>query len=614
MSAGSDPRPPRQLSAGHANSSTSRDVASSLGNHGFNPKGDSHMVRCSYLVACCAGLAFAAPALAQQLPAHIRVVDAAAAPGGDGRSWATAYESLHTALEVAAASGGAVTEVWVAQGEYTTALAPHKQCQSFTVLTGISVYGGFTGVETSPMQRPSGAQSTLRAFGCYSSTNAPVVRILATAPVVFDGFFLDQVMFGLSALGPATLRNVRIQASTGYAISASGPGLTIENCWIQGSGNGDTPIRIYGPATITNSHLSGSHPMSLGMQLRNITIRNSTVLGGGESLGMDADGVTFEDCTITVGSFVRGMQAIDSSMLNCHLTASSSIGEALTANNLHADRSQLQLDASASGSSTALRWTGGSIRRSRIQTSTVTTAMVLAHVPVRDSILHLQGWLSLSGAPTFANTRFTGGGRISAALNQVASPRFVNCLFQHNTTWPEHVIVVQPQWRFDNCIIWGNRETEAEIFNVPAGLTGFINHSIVRGWSGQYGGAGNSGANPLLNPDGTLQPGSPAIDAGINAALPPQTLYDLAGNCRIVDGDHSGTAIVDIGPFEFGPCAANCDCSTAAPVLNIADFSCFLQRFAAADPWANCDESTTPPVLNIADFSCFLQRFAQGCP
>ena len=63
-----------------------------------------------------------------------------------------------------------------------------------------------------------------------------------------------------------------------------------------------------------------------------------------------------------------------------------------------------------------------------------------------------------------------------------------------------------------------------------------------------------------------------------------------------------------------GGCYANCDGSTTAPVLNVADFSCFLTKFAGQDPYANCDGSTTPPVLNVADFSCFLTKFAGGCP
>jgi hypothetical protein len=58
---------------------------------------------------------------------------------------------------------------------------------------------------------------------------------------------------------------------------------------------------------------------------------------------------------------------------------------------------------------------------------------------------------------------------------------------------------------------------------------------------------------------------------------------------------------------------ANCDDSTVAPVLNINDFACFLNRFAAGDGYANCDGSTTAPVLNVLDFACFLNRFAAGC-
>jgi hypothetical protein len=78
-------------------------------------------------------------------------------------------------------------------------------------------------------------------------------------------------------------------------------------------------------------------------------------------------------------------------------------------------------------------------------------------------------------------------------------------------------------------------------------------------------------------------------------------------------GDLSGDdeAFLWVGTI---PCWANCDESTTAPVLNVSDFTCFLQRFAAGEGYANCDRSTTPPVLNVGDFTCFLQRFAAGCP
>lgn len=59
---------------------------------------------------------------------------------------------------------------------------------------------------------------------------------------------------------------------------------------------------------------------------------------------------------------------------------------------------------------------------------------------------------------------------------------------------------------------------------------------------------------------------------------------------------------------------ANCDNSTVAPVLNVNDFQCFMNKFAAEDPWyPNCDGSTAQPVLNVNDFQCFLNTFATAC-
>ena len=60
-------------------------------------------------------------------------------------------------------------------------------------------------------------------------------------------------------------------------------------------------------------------------------------------------------------------------------------------------------------------------------------------------------------------------------------------------------------------------------------------------------------------------------------------------------------------------CYANCDGSSVAPILNVNDFQCFLNAFAAGSPYANCDESTYPPVLNVNDFQCFINRYAVGC-
>jgi hypothetical protein len=63
--------------------------------------------------------------------------------------------------------------------------------------------------------------------------------------------------------------------------------------------------------------------------------------------------------------------------------------------------------------------------------------------------------------------------------------------------------------------------------------------------------------NGGTTPTHALLPGSPAIDKGLNANVVLPT--DQRGFLRIVDGDGNGTAIVDIGAFEFqsSPTAAS---------------------------------------------------------
>ncbi|MFN0132266.1 MAG: GC-type dockerin domain-anchored protein [Phycisphaerales bacterium] len=61
------------------------------------------------------------------------------------------------------------------------------------------------------------------------------------------------------------------------------------------------------------------------------------------------------------------------------------------------------------------------------------------------------------------------------------------------------------------------------------------------------------------------------------------------------------------------PCYPNCDESTTTPVLNVNDFVCFMNRFAAGDLYCDCDHSTMFPVLNVNDFLCFMNSFAAGC-
>ncbi|HET9185986.1 MAG TPA: SBBP repeat-containing protein, partial [Solirubrobacterales bacterium] len=110
---------------------------------------------------------------------------------------------------------------------------------------------------------------------------------------------------------------------------------------------------------------------------------------------------------------------------------------------------------------------------------------------------------------------------------------------------------------------------------------------------------------------GTIDPG-PTYTAGVlSLALDASENLYLSGSVNNPDLRFLAARFAT----GFAPvCYANCDSSTAPPVLNVLDFNCFLNRFAAGEPSANCDGSTAPPTLNVLDFNCFLSAFGAGCP
>lgn len=122
------------------------------------------------------------------------------------------------------------------------------------------------------------------------------------------------------------------------------------------------------------------------------------------------------------------------------------------------------------------------------------------------------------------------------------------------------------------------------------------------------GGGGMGGDTQALTfmPDGALYASRTNL-LRIDPATGIATLVGATGA-----SDLRGMAVLTAGGPP--PCYANCDGSTAIPLLNVADFTCFLQKFSLGDPYANCDGSTVAPVLNVADFTCFLQKYAVGCP
>jgi hypothetical protein len=139
-----------------------------------------------------------------------------------------------------------------------------------------------------------------------------------------------------------------------------------------------------------------------------------------------------------------------------------------------------------------------------------------------------------------------------------------NCTLSNNTAQRSGGgIFGEGIFYIDNTILWGNTDlyTSGEWAQINTYDPVYINYSCVQGWTGNLGGTGNIGEDPLLvdangtdNTVGTeddnlrLLFGSPCIDTGDNTAVPPSVLTDLDGKPRII-GD-----TVDMGAYEFwGP-------------------------------------------------------------
>jgi hypothetical protein len=72
------------------------------------------------------------------------LVDTNAIGTNNGTSWTDAMNSLHLAMRTAMASAGAVTEIWVAAGQYNPYESERDEYDSaFRLLNGLAVYGGF---------------------------------------------------------------------------------------------------------------------------------------------------------------------------------------------------------------------------------------------------------------------------------------------------------------------------------------------------------------------------------------------------------------------------------------------------------------------------------------
>ena len=220
---------------------------------------------------------------------------------GDGTSWATAAGSIQDAIQ--AASEG--TEIWIKGGTY---YVPGDS--TFILKDGVSLYGGFAGTETSPIQRTDyrrgGANETILSGDIDKNG-------------VTDEDNANRVMYGLDITEATTLDGLTITG--GYAVdSDDGGGLRLSNgspnvinCTLFDNFCADNGAGMY-IATTSNPDITGCYfiknfaedkgggiytATDCNAVFTNCVFSNNTATNNGPAVRVYRGSPTFINCTFT---------------------------------------------------------------------------------------------------------------------------------------------------------------------------------------------------------------------------------------------------------------------------------------------------------------------------
>lgn len=179
---------------------------------------------------------------------RIRYVDDDAAPGGDGRGWATAYRDLQDALDEADAVGIDVNEIWIAVGTYRPDRGTGDRDATFTMRGVLDIRGSYDGNEILRDETAGGLASTFLSGQIGGLGDTDNTRHVVTAINVNAGGRLSRVTIRDGfATGPGP------EDGVGGAIRVVGGAprftdLIIRDCSADGSGHAvhatDSSLRL----------------------------------------------------------------------------------------------------------------------------------------------------------------------------------------------------------------------------------------------------------------------------------------------------------------------------------------------------------------------------------
>ncbi len=497
-------------------------------------------------------------------------VNAGAAGGGDGLSWSDAFEHLQDALALAQSCTLGAVSIWVAGGSYYpdrgAAQTPGDRTATFQLLNNVAVYGGFAGTETASFdldQRDFDANETILSGNIdQSATNDnnsyTVVTASGTnASAILDGFIITA--------GNAS-ENVMDSTGRGGGMYNQSSSPSLSN--ITFSGN-------------TASDGGGMYNFVSSPNLSNITFSGNTASGDGgggmcnETSSPSLSNVTFSGNTASGDGGGGGMYNFNNSspsLVNVTFsgnTASDGVGGGMY-NFSNSSPSLVNVTFSGNHASSGFNFSGFGGGMFNFNNSSPN----LFNVTFSGNTADLDGcgmYNFDSSSPSLVNVTFSGnnaGGDGGGMSNGNSSPSLVNVTFSGNTAsggfggGMHNFSNSSPS--LVNTLLAGNTAPFGPDVSGP--VDGASRHNLIGDGSGLSGisdgvngnqvGTSASPIDPLLadladygGPTETLAllPGSPAIEAGDNAACAdPDTVDNL--DQRGIARPQGGTC--DIGAFE----------------------------------------------------------------
>jgi hypothetical protein len=475
----------------------------------------------------------------------VRYVDAAATGGNNGSDWANAYTNLEAALAAATIN---VDEIWVARGTYSPTNETSRD-STFTLKTGVAVYGGFAGGETERSQRNWTNNVTLLSgdIGVRGNNSDNTYHVINGA----NNATLDSVWV---TGGKADGSGVKYH---GGGLYISGVAMTVENCIFSNNASlyYGPAIDVYGgsSATIRNclfvtNRVEGVGSPSGGAVFMggvSITILDSSFVDNSSAqYAADLFLMSFSgSATVSNCVFKRGVAAGDGGAIKvsagaplitaCTFIGSSSAGYGGAIALAGGGTVERCVFVDNKGNNGGAAYVGGAatfrncvMSGNQQKISSTGGGLYLAGAALVERCLiagnksDYAAGIRVNGAsPTIRNCVIAGnsslyyGGAIGIQAAGSA-PRFVNCTVIENESSNGAdgkgggLFLLNGISSVTNCIFWGNvAKNNGREFYISAGTTTTVSYCDIKGgWNGSgvynggtmVDGGGNTNADPLF--------------------------------------------------------------------------------------------------------------------